>query len=44
VSTAYTNVWDSTEPGDLAALRYNGPQLFTLAIMTAYAIASRDEE
>ncbi len=40
VATAYTNVWDATEPPDLAALRYNGPQLFTLAVMTAYAIVA----
>jgi D-alanyl-D-alanine carboxypeptidase len=39
VSTAFTNVWDETESPALGALRYNGPQLFTLAIMTAYAIA-----
>jgi D-alanyl-D-alanine carboxypeptidase len=40
VTTAYTNVWDATEAFDLAALRYNGPQLFTLALMTAYAVAA----
>jgi D-alanyl-D-alanine carboxypeptidase len=40
VCTAYTNVWDATEAPDLAALRYNGPQLFTLAVMSAYAAAA----
>jgi D-alanyl-D-alanine carboxypeptidase len=39
VATAYTNAWDLTESAELFALRYNAPQLFTLAIMSAYALA-----
>jgi D-alanyl-D-alanine carboxypeptidase len=39
VATAYTNVWDTTEASELTSIRYNAPQLFTQAIMTAYALA-----